>query len=69
MGAVVGGAGEEGAGLRNLPGVEEVPRLDPHQALERLRDSVASATTRRPRVASTFICECFLSVSVLPDRR
>ena len=27
----------------------------------------ASATTRRPRVRSVLIAECFLSVSMLPD--
>ncbi len=32
------------------------------------RFSVTSATTLRPRVISMFICECFLSVSVLPDK-
>ena len=29
--------------------------------------NVASAITRRPRVSSVFSCECFLSVSMLPD--
>ena len=29
----------------------------------------ASATTRLPRVSSMFSCECFLSVSMLPDSR
>ncbi len=28
---------------------------------------IASATTRLPRVSSMLICECFLSVSMMPE--
>ena len=69
MGAAVRRAGQVGADTRDLPELVQPLRFDAEQLFRHITlQNVNSATTRLPRVWIMFIIECFLSVSMLPDR-